>query len=891
VAQRFSAAITNWVSIPALAAEGVDPIQETCPEARTGFINAIASLGPILQGLKPAFLAVRSGTAEAVPYSKPIHETSSCAPRRFATTALLFITLFSCSTWAAAIHGTVTDSLGAVVPNAAVLLIQGDKTVATSKTDGQGNYSLSVPAAGRYQVRATAASFQEIESAPVFVSATTDSRVDLTLFPGRLGQEVSVTATGTPVPLAQVGSAVAVLDSAQFPFAREVQAPLRLMPGLQLTQSGGAGAATSLFVRGGDSTANKVLLDGIPVNSVGGFADFGYVESAGVDRIEVLRGPNSALYGADALSGVVSVTTARGHTPAPLLSYSAEGGNFGTYRQDASMGGLFRQFDYFSEYDISQTSGSQPNNEYHYGNYAGNFGWTPNAATSLRITAHNFGDRTGVPGAVPEFGIADDTNQKNNNTFLGATLENRTTEHWLNLVRYGRTRERQIFTDPSPTGSYYDPCAPYPPACPEYLGNVVTLRGANGYSVTGQAILNYAGTYPSQTLETTNRDFVYAQSMYLVNPHLNLLGAFKYESERGLSSSSYSTTRVDRGNYSYTMQLAGDFRNRLYYTLGSGIENNAVFGVEATPRASLAYYVLRPSSGFFSGTKARFSFGKGIKEPSIGEQGSSLYEVLLGSAEGRAFIADHHIGPVGAVKSRSYDGGIDQEFANGRARASVTYFHNQFTDVVEYVPQSGLIQIGFPVGDFGTLYGAYVNSMSFRAQGVETELEYKVTRNLFVRGGATFLNAVVQHSFSSDALSPSYNPQFPTIPIGAYSPLRGQRPFRRAPTSGYFAIAYQQSRWMASLSGTLVGRRDDSTFLSDPNYGPNMLLPNRNLDPSYQRLQAGVSFRVNRYMSVYTLAENLLSQHYYEAFGYPSLPLTFRSGVRWTFGGESWGKK
>jgi iron complex outermembrane receptor protein/vitamin B12 transporter len=96
---------------------------------------------------------------------------------------------------------------------------------------------------------------------------------------------------------------------------------------------------------------------------------------------------------------------------------------------------------------------------------------------------------------------------------------------------------------------------------------------------------------------------------------------------------------------------------------------------------------------------------------------------------------------------------------------------------------------------------------------------------------------------------------------------------------------------MASLSGTLVGRRDDSTFLSDANFGTTMLLPNRNLDPAYQRLDMGVSFRVNHYMSVYGLAQNLLSEHYYEAFGYQALPLTFHAGVRWTFGGESWSTK
>ena len=75
--------------------------------------------------------------------------------------------------------------------------------------------------------------------------------------------------------------------------------------------------------------------------------------------------------------------------------------------------------------------------------------------------------------------------------------------------------------------------------------------------------------------------------------------------------------------------MQGGFWNRLFYTLGGGIENNAVFGVAGTPRASLAYYLMRPgSSGIFSGTRLTFNFAKGIKEPSIYYENNSLYNLL-----------------------------------------------------------------------------------------------------------------------------------------------------------------------------------------------------------------------------------------------------------------------
>jgi vitamin B12 transporter len=171
--------------------------------------------------------------------------------------------------------------------------------------------------------------------------------------------------------------------------------------------------------------------------------------------------------------------------------------------------------------------------------------------------------------------------------------------------------------------------------------------------------------------------------------------------------------------------------------------------------------------------------------------------------------------------------------------------------------------------------------------GAEVAAEYKIADNLFARGGYTYLDAVVQRSFSSES-QPTYNPNFPNIPIGAFSPLIGARPFRRAPHSGYFGLTYNRSRWYGSFTGTLVGRRDDSDYLTDAEFGNSLLLPNRNLDGAYQRLELGGGYQVTHAITAYTDIQNLLSQHYSEAFGYPALPFTVRAGLKISFGGESW---
>lgn len=804
----------------------------------------------------------------------------------FAFTILLF------PIYAAAqgtLRGTIRDPLGAVVAHAKVELLDGANVAATAITNKTGEYAFPIKAAALYRVRATAPTFQAAISQPIFAAPNGDAEINITLATGTLTQQVTVTATGTPTPMAQIGAPVTVLTADDFRYSPEVADPLRLVPGLQLAQSGQAGGTTALYIRGGNSNANKVLIDGVPVNDIGGAVEFANLASVGVDQIEVLRQPNSALYGSDALAGVVVLTTARGTTRLPLLTYAGDAGNFGTYRQDVSVSGLFRQFDYLSEFARMDTRNNLPRDQFHNATYLGNFGWTPNTANSLRFTLRHLAVAAGQPNTFDLYGIADAAGYKEQENYYSAAWNNQTTGRWHNEIRYGGLRLNYQYIDYAPTGIY-------DPSTDLYLGAPVTIIGANGYSVVGQAIFqygtSYGSNYPSTYIAPSKRDFVYAQTDYQFSPRLVALGGFKYEDERGYTLSEGGTPNsIERGNYSYTAQLGGALGDRLYYTLGSGLEDNGLFGFAATPRASLAYYLVRPSAArWLSGTKLHFSFGKGIKEPNISNQGSSLYGLLSSLPNGSELIAQYHVSPIGPETSRSYDGGLDQQLWNGRARIGITYFHNEFTNGVEYVPQSALIELGIPAGSNpATQFGATINSMAFRAQGAEAEIEYQVSHHLFARSGYTYLDAVVQRSFSSSS-APVYNTSssFATIPIGWYSPLVGARPFRRAPHTGYFGLNYIRSRWYGSLTGTLVGSRDDSTYLSDESFGTSLLLPNRNLLGAYQQLDLSGSYEISHSLSTYVNIQNLLSEHYYEAFGYPSMPLTFRAGLKLSFGGESW---
>ena len=773
------------------------------------------------------------------------------------------------------VHGTVTDPLGAVVPGAQVQLFRAGKLVGSTITDSEGKYRFSPLAPGRYRVKTQAPSFSSQQSDAIYIGSSSNAAVDITLKVGSVSQQIVVSATGTSLPETQTGASISVVTSDQFQYKPEALEPLRQVPGVQALENGQRGINESLFIRGGESKFNKVLLDGVPLNEIGGTVDFGGVFTTGIDQVEVLRGPNSVLYGPDALAGVMNLTSSRGTTFTPQLSYSFDAGNFNSLHNDASLGGIFRQLDYFSEFGRYDGGNTSANPRFHNATYAGNFGWTPGASTSLRLTVRRVAAKVDVPNAIDFFGVPDDSFQTEDNTYIGATLENQTTARWHNLLRYGATRQNSRFVNPSPTGIP-------DPVFGNFLGNIVTIRGANGFSATGQAILDFAGDYPQSFFILNNSDLLTFQSDYSFGSHLSALFAFHYENERGPKP-------AERNNYSYTGELHGSLWSRLYATLGVGVEKNAVFGLAATPRVSLAYYLIRPrSTGVLAGTKLKFNYGQGIQEPDTFSADNSLFALLSQLPEGPQLISQFHIGPIGAVRSRSLDAGIEQLGWSGRAKLGLTFFYNRFSDEIESVGPGGLMLLGVPAAVIAdTPFGAFVNSLATRSLGAETELELGLGHGFTARAAYTYLDGIVRRSFSSDELAPSFNPQFPTIPIGAFSPLVGNRPFNRAPHSASFYFGYARRKLALAMSGNFIGRRDSSTFLFDPSFGTTMLLPNRNLAAAYQKIDVSGSYRLNRHLQIYSAIENLASQHYDPAPGFPALPFNFRSGIKITLGGEA----
>ena len=189
------------------------------------------------------------------------------------------------------------------------------------------------------------------------------------------------------------------------------------------------------------------------------------------------------------------------------------------------------------------------------------------------------------------------------------------------------------------------------------------------------------------------------------------------------------------------------------------------------------------------------------------------------------------------------------------------------------------------------IYGALLNTLAYRAQGFEGELQYAPNSHILLRGGYTYLASIVEQSFSTDAAAngtSAQNPNLPGIPIGSSYPLVGQRPFRRPPQTGFFSALYEGTKWTAAFKGAFSSRADDSTFLSysDINGDNTLLLPNRNLDFGYAKLDAYGTYAATNHITAFAELGNLLSQQRIGPIGYPGLPFTFRTGLKIRVGGD-----
>src|SRR5258708_2644588 len=312
--------------------------------------------------------------------------------------ALLLILVAGAAASAADLKARVVEPDSAAVAGAQVWLLKNDGTVSRTDTSiGDGSVWFGSVPAGDYQVQILAPGFARLT---ISVTAPRADAVTAQLQLASATEVVVVTATRTPLPAGESGASVSLLDAAQIQVMQPLDGSdaLRFLPGAVVATSGQRGGLASLFVRGGDSRYNKVLIDNVPVNDSGGTMDFGVVPLSEVSRVEFARGAQSTLYGSDAMTSVVQAFSITGNTYSPEFRFGADGGNFDTAHGFASVSGARDRWDFNFFGDQFNSGGKGPNDDYSNSLQGGNVGLQLSPSALLRVRARHANSHTGVQG-------------------------------------------------------------------------------------------------------------------------------------------------------------------------------------------------------------------------------------------------------------------------------------------------------------------------------------------------------------------------------------------------------------------------------------------------------------------------------------------------------------
>ena len=308
--------------------------------------------------------------------------------------------------YAGPVTGRVLDPDGRPVANARVW-IAGAGALAQAITDAQGHFTLVAPDGIRCDVRAAADGFR---AEPVTIDALSTPRDigTITLSVSAIAESLVVSAAQVEIPLSQASSSISVMTGEELR-QRQVNTvadALRMVPGLAVQRSGSAGALTSVFPRGGESDYSLVYVDDIQVNAFGGGMDFAHLSTANIDRIEIVRGPQSALYGSNAIGSVVRIVTRSGGPARGGAAFDA--GSFGTQHFSASSSGTAGNWSWGGGADHLASDGFNEqrsaageaitNDDYKRTEIGGSGAWRSGAGALVRAQVMFGRDERGFPG-------------------------------------------------------------------------------------------------------------------------------------------------------------------------------------------------------------------------------------------------------------------------------------------------------------------------------------------------------------------------------------------------------------------------------------------------------------------------------------------------------------
>ena len=738
-----------------------------------------------------------------------------------------FISLFSLAAmlcaalvYAGPVNGRIVDPDRRPVADAQVLLVGGGIPVRSTTTNARGEFTLTVPDSGRYELRVALEGFR---ADPVVIDASTAARDvgTLDLEVSAVSETLVVSAAQVEIPLSHASSAVSVITGTELHDRQltTVADALRQVPGLAVARAGGAGALTSVFPRGGESDYTLVYIDGIELNSFGGGFDFAHLATANIDRIEIVRGPQSALYGSNAIGAVVRIITREGGAARGDASF--ETGSFGTTRAAAATSGRANGWSWGAGVDRLASDGFNGkhtaageeigNDRYTRTEVGGSGSWQNASGASLRSELRFARDNRGFPGAFGSNPIG---------AFSGVDLTSRGTDDRWSAALGG--------TVPS--------------------GRRVRTHAQITWNTNDGEYVSPFNTSTSGSRRVTGR----AQTDIAVAPGMDVSAGIEFQRERVTSSYIKDDTGeipIERSIGGYFGEARWSAANRMFVTGGLRVESirrDAVGAldnqysprpamaaddiVSVNPKISAAYY-LRATHG--SETKVRASAGTGIRPP----DGFEL-----------AFTDNPALQP---ERSRSFEAGIDQTFASGRGLVEATWFRNTFDDLI--------ITVGRFVGS--SRYRTD-NISNARATGLELASTVRTRASGFdIQGRVTYtlLDSEILAVDLADA---------------APSPFTAGQPLLNRPRHQW-AIDAGVSR--ARMTGWIRGGGRGRVLTVEPTQGTFGGLFDAD---GYNVWNAGASFRLSRQLEFFGRVDNLFDRKYEEVFGFPALGRGATVGLR-----------
>jgi outer membrane cobalamin receptor len=755
--------------------------------------------------------------------------------------------------------GTVRDVSGAPVPGSTVDVIVDGRALGSATTADDGRYRVSIPAAVSFELRVRRAGFAE--ALIRLPGKTTDAARDVTLQVGDLSDRVVVTASRGADARAAVTASVSVMTRQDLEAidAASLADALRFVPGVSVEASGREGAVTSVFARGGESDYNLVLIDGVRVNASGGQFDFSRISAGEIDRIEVVRGAQSALWGSDAMGAVVQIFTRQGAGAGrPHVSGSVEGGTFDTWRGDLRVAGGSSLFDYQAGVAHRRTDGAfadlLPQDDwFEQSAFDGGIGFRLGNRASVR-SALRVSRAQGRGVGNITFGSRD-TGGQYDTTDLSWHAE---VPHSIGR-RFAGTASVNYFRS---TSLADDTVADAPFSTYAVLSgtpDAIFPRGTRLVRLVDQeefdALAAAGGTpAPGQFLgSATSFDFPFSNRTQFRRPGVRYQGDLLWAGGQRLSAGYEWERETNPLVAAYTLdnnavfvQQETTIADRWFVTAGVRVDDRESYDTFVSPKLSAGGFLLAPRAAGVSSVKVTGNIGKGIKSPTFNER--------FGDA-----FADPSPG-LKVERARTADIGVDATFARERIRAGATYFNNVYRDQVAY--RFGPVGDGIP---------DYINIDGSRAQGWELEGELqRAVYGIRFGGSYSFVDSKVVTALST---SQQFQP--------------GQPLLRRPKHSGTLRASYDV--WRATILGDLlfVGDRHDNSFLfleTVPNASmPAPVFTDITVNPGYTVAGIGADVRLDRGVTAFIRARNIADTSYDAALGYPGTPRTVTAGVRFAF--------